>query len=151
MRGMMTEKQKKLGVGDVNHVIEQLSAGAAIAVQDRFSDAPKYRLDHRWMTAALWERVEHLVRWNKETKRYVLKTQEWREEQARLLAERNEVLAKRDQEPASELASLRRQVSTLREALRELLRVDDDWHGAVNSEMAAARHAARAALAACDD
>jgi len=33
------------------------------------------------------------------------------------------------------------------EALTNLLRVDDDWHGAVNSEMATAREDARAALA----
>lgn len=33
-------------------------------------------------------------------------------------------------------------------ALEELLRVDDAWHGSVNSEMAAARRAARAALLA---
>ncbi len=33
------------------------------------------------------------------------------------------------------------------EALTELLRVDDDWHGAVNSEMASARSIARAVLA----
>ena len=32
-------------------------------------------------------------------------------------------------------------------ALEELLRVDDEWHGAVNSEMAQARSQARAALA----
>ena len=31
-------------------------------------------------------------------------------------------------------------------ALRELLRVDDDWHGSVSSEMSAARAAARALL-----
>jgi hypothetical protein len=36
---------------------------------------------------------------------------------------------------------------TLFAALEELLRVDDDWHGSVNSEMAGARKAARAALA----
>lgn len=33
-------------------------------------------------------------------------------------------------------------------ALEELLRVDDAWHGSVNSEMAAARRAARATLLA---
>ena len=36
------------------------------------------------------------------------------------------------------------------EALRELLRVDDDWHGSVNSEMATARNRSRAALAQAD-
>ncbi len=34
----------------------------------------------------------------------------------------------------------------LAEALKELLRVDDAWHGAVNSEMSHARSMARAAL-----
>lgn len=35
----------------------------------------------------------------------------------------------------------------LYEALTELLAVDEDWHGSVNSEMSAARVKARAALA----
>ena len=34
----------------------------------------------------------------------------------------------------------------LYEALAELLRVDDEWHGSVNSEMADARNKARTAL-----
>ena len=34
----------------------------------------------------------------------------------------------------------------LYEALAELLRVDDEWHGSVNSEMADARYKARKAL-----
>jgi len=32
------------------------------------------------------------------------------------------------------------------EALRELLRVDDDWHGSINSEMSQARAVARSLL-----
>ena len=36
-------------------------------------------------------------------------------------------------------------------ALKELLRVDDDWHGAVNSEMAHARSQARIALKLAGD
>lgn len=35
----------------------------------------------------------------------------------------------------------------LLEACRELLRVDDEWHGSVNSEMAHARSMARVAIA----
>ncbi len=35
----------------------------------------------------------------------------------------------------------------LLEALKELLRVDDEWHGSVNSEMAGARQKARKAIA----
>lgn len=34
----------------------------------------------------------------------------------------------------------------LLETLKELLRVDDEWHGSVNSEMAHARNQARAAI-----
>ena len=34
----------------------------------------------------------------------------------------------------------------LLEALTELLRVDDEWHGSVNSEMSNARQAARTAI-----
>ena len=42
---------------------------------------------------------------------------------------------------------LDRIIKTLVEALEGLLRVDDEWHGAVNSEMAHARSKARTALA----
>ena len=46
----------------------------------------------------------------------------------------------------------RRMLATeaLYEAARELLRVDDDWHGSINSEMAHARGLVRAALALAD-
>jgi len=49
---------------------------------------------------------------------------------------------------AAELVDeLEQQRDELLAALIELLRVDDDWHGAVNSEMARARSKARAAIA----
>ena len=44
-------------------------------------------------------------------------------------------------------AQLTRDRDELLAALRDLLRVDDEWHGSVNSEMAAARSKARAILA----
>ncbi len=43
--------------------------------------------------------------------------------------------------------ALRAENAELVAALSTLLRVDDEWHGSVNSKMAMARHAARIALA----
>jgi hypothetical protein len=43
-------------------------------------------------------------------------------------------------------ASLIAAAPDLLAALKELLRVDDDWHGAVNSEMSQARSLARSAI-----
>lgn len=59
-----------------------------------------------------------------------------------------ERLIERATKPAAEPA--RPLLDELAAALRELLRVDDDWHGAINSEMAGGRKAARAALARYD-
>ena len=50
-------------------------------------------------------------------------------------------------ESAHEVTQLRKDRDELLAALRELLRVDDEWHGSVNSEMSHARSVARTILA----
>lgn len=48
--------------------------------------------------------------------------------------------------PENVLALIEDAQGGMLEALKELLRVDDEWHGSVNSEMAHARNQARAAI-----
>jgi hypothetical protein len=57
------------------------------------------------------------------------------------------VMAQKDQANGDANAGLIASEPDLLDALTELLRVDDEWHGSVNSEMSRARKNARAAIA----